>query len=935
MFHKRSLLFSLAVLSLLILCSACSNINQEQVDEHLLSALEKYNSQKYKEAIPELKQVILLDSNKVQARILLGEVYQSLGDDASAEKELRIALHTDAGNTKVLLLYAESLLRQNKHREILNEIIPRQSMSPDETANVLTYHGLAYIQQNEKKSAEQAFTRALKIKPQFPQALIGLATLALIEKKAATSRQLLNQAIRHSKGATLSEAWRMLAEIEYLQGDVDSADRAFEKASEVSRYPSHLLLRQIQIAIESSKLEKAERLIGELEALDRTHPQITFARGMIAFKEKRFKDALKLFRDARVLMPQNVHVQFHLGVTLFYSGNTDEAEELLSQVVHQAPESRNARLFLSQSLMQFGDDYEALRALSPLQKDGLEDEGVLNLLGSLYLRQGELIKGRRLLEKSLTINPLATETQTLLGLSYIQEDQSRALELLENIAVKNPGSRQLQTLVTVVNLRMGNVQNARRFTERLSENVPDSILVQNLKGLVYVAENNTDKARVAYLKALEIDIHSRISRINLANLELKEGQVGEARNQFLEVLKNSPGDLYSLLALAKIENQQKNIKLAFEYAERAMHLHPRAIAPRRWLANQYLLEKKPDEALRLFTELREKSPDNKEVLHALAVIQLLKPDMGAALETVDHLTTTSPNYSSGHLLKAQVCAASEKFKCLSDSLKKALRLDPTDKQSKTMVLQLIKLANSPAIIDQELWRLIEIAPDLLFIRNLRAQNAIKMDRYDVAQKIYRDLKVREPGNWQWQARLVQSYIDNKELGSAERELKIWLENHPQELGAVFLLGEVFLLQERVIEAIALFEKLYSEYPDNIALLNNLSGLYMQSDLNKAMFYANKAVKLSPIAETLDNLGVLLLKSGKAREALSVLHKAFSARPESPSIRYHLAMSLTVNGKSSQAIALLEEVIQDTDVTSFQEYREAEYLLDALKKENLH
>jgi predicted Zn-dependent protease len=137
------------------------------------------------------------------------------------------------------------------------------------------------------------------------------------------------------------------------------------------------------------------------------------------------------------------------------------------------------------------------------------------------------------------------------------------------------------------------------------------------------------------------------------------------------------------------------------------------------------------------------------------------------------------------------------------------------------------------------------------------------------------------------------------------------------------------LQEsnRKPDAIAEYEKLSEQLPDNGVILNNLAWFYYETGDARALRYAesdNENETDNP--EKADTMGWILLQRDEALRGLENLQKAADKLPQQPSVRYHLAAAYAKLGRKDAA---RQELAKLAGVAGFPEQEEARKLLEDL------
>ena len=128
------------------------------------------------------------------------------------------------------------------------------------------------------------------------------------------------------------------------------------------------------------------------------------------------------------------------------------------------------------------------------------------------------------------------------------------------------------------------------------------------------------------------------------------------------------------------------------------------------------------------------------------------------------------------------------------------------------------------------------------------------------------------------------------------------------------LAEQALRAKDLKTAVALYQTIVAQQPENVSALNNLAWAAGQLGDPKALGYAERAAKLAPdSAAVLDTLGTLLVAKGDAAKGLEYLAKARSLAPDRPDIRFNYAKALAKAGRKEEArkeLTKLEDVKQD-------------------------
>jgi Flp pilus assembly protein TadD len=120
----------------------------------------------------------------------------------------------------------------------------------------------------------------------------------------------------------------------------------------------------------------------------------------------------------------------------------------------------------------------------------------------------------------------------------------------------------------------------------------------------------------------------------------------------------------------------------------------------------------------------------------------------------------------------------------------------------------------------------------------------------------------------------------------------------------------------------LLEGILKQNPNNAVALNNLAWAYQQEKDPRALATAEQAFKgAGDNPGVMDTLGWMLAEQGNTTRALPLLQKASGMAPNSPEIRYHLAVTLNKSGDKQGARKELTQLLaQDKQFAQIEEAR---------------
>ncbi len=245
-----------------------AQLDVHSVDVHLRLALDYIRLSRPGEAIAQLKTVVTLEPEYLEAHTLLALLYSSVGqiDDAVREYEiaLRKASQIAPQNIDIYRGLAQVYLQEKKYGPAMEACNAVLRIAPDD-ADTLFLLGFLYEETSRHKEAAREFKKALKARPDFPEALNSLGYLYaedginLDEAETLIKKALASDA---QNGAYIDS----LGWVYYKKGKVDEALAQLEKA--VRLYPDpEIYGHLIEAYTKKGLTEKAQEARSKLKEL--------------------------------------------------------------------------------------------------------------------------------------------------------------------------------------------------------------------------------------------------------------------------------------------------------------------------------------------------------------------------------------------------------------------------------------------------------------------------------------------------------------------------------------------------------------------------------------------------------------------------------------------------------------------------------------------
>ncbi len=267
------------------------------------------------------------------------------------------------------------------------------------------------------------------------------------------------------------------------------------------------------------------------------------------------------------------------------------------------------------------------------------------------------------LEQAAAIAPDVAGIRTQLAIGQlVQGDVEQGISELKSAVDLGQGLVQADVLLVIVYLQHKDFDQALAAADALAKKMPESPVPLNLKGAALLGKNDRAGARAAFEAALKRDPKFTPAQLNLAQLELMDGNTEAAEKRYREVLSYDKGNLKALLALASLAERNGQAEQSAQWLKQAHEQHPEAIQPALLLVQHYLQQDETTRALDLAGEVAVAHPREPLVLRTLAQVQLKAGKESAALDTLRTLVEVQPQSPEAHYPAGHGTGATERHR---------------------------------------------------------------------------------------------------------------------------------------------------------------------------------------------------------------------------------------------------------------------------------
>ena len=432
--------------------------------------------------------------------LLYAEDLQDRGHAAQALEHMQTftAIHPDNIDAKLEL----ALLLVKNNRFLDAEKILKGITGQKRTALVEYYHARALIGMRKDGEAIRHLQKALKIMPDFVEAMAELAYIHEQRKELREARALYETMLQHNDAGQ-----EVLLRLVALSLRLQQPQKALEF---IRRGPdsSAFIAAAASMFIEARQYAQAEPLLQALVGRPDTPQDIFFYLAAIAYEGQKDMDkALEWLEAIQPNTPAYPKATLLRAQLLVDNDKLDAALDVLHEGQRTAPEQRD---FWNMEIRLLAGTQRVDAALAQANtaiKQWPNDAELAFLRASLLDESGDKAGAMRAMEAIIGAHPDHYQALNYVGYTLAEQnrDLERALTLLNKAVELSPSSDYILDSLAWAQFRAGKLQEAwDNIRKAVSVGANPDPTIWEHYGDIALALKKKDEARKGYYKALEL-----------------------------------------------------------------------------------------------------------------------------------------------------------------------------------------------------------------------------------------------------------------------------------------------------------------------------------------------------------------------------------------------------------------------------------------------
>jgi tetratricopeptide (TPR) repeat protein len=468
-------------------------------------------------------------------------------------------------------------------------------------------------------------------------------------------------------------------------------------------------------------------------------------------------------------------------------------------------------------------------------------------------------------------------TTSPLSIKRIQDlvDRGRvdaAEKQLWEIVTREPENTLAINLLGTIRTQQKRFPEAEALFKRILAITPDFVAAYRNLGLLYVLQERRDEAKIAYLKAHELEPRD-------AKTSLALGTLYEETNEFersIEIINSIPAGLRPSSALPVLASdyfalrQPDKVAALTPLVRRAAASDP-SVVPRfaRVLVENGFVDD-AEEILKATAEHQKLTP---EYLLVLARVQERQGNLALAERTLARVAKLDPNSFDALFQSARLASQAKEYKKEAGLLGRALEIQPDHLEAlRHLVLARMRSGDAAQAVmaARHLYSLRPEEPDALYL--LGAALANHNEWHDARPIMEKLVSVRDDATAH--VMLGMTLMNDGDIEGASQQIERALQQNPNEIEAHYYKGVI---------------------------------ARQRGDLPGAIKEMEVVVRANPqhaLAQV--ELGTLALQTGNLDRARQAFEQAVSLRPEVPENHYQLGLAYSRLGFQDKARVQMAE-----------------------------
>lgn len=613
---------------------------------------------------------------------------------------------------------------------------------------------------------------------------------------------------------------------------------------------------------------------------------------------------------------KNAHLE--KGRALLAENNYDKARVEFSNVLQIDQKDKEARLLLAQTYEKLQDWRNAAAHYLRLIEDDPEHIEARIKMGQIYALGHAFDKAMEQVDEVLKRQADNVDALALRG-GIRQQQGDSAAAILDAQAALNKDPAHLNAMVLLASLHLQNKEpdKAMVVLRDAQARHPENSNLRTLLAKIYVDAGKNDDALTILRESVSRDPKVLMYRLQLTALQIKLNDLDGAEQTLHDAIRDLPEENTAKLALAEFLATRRDRGKAESELANWIKEQPDVYEFR--FAHAALLEAtdQPDKARQAYDEILakdEKGPHGLKAKVRLAGLAARQKDLKRADELLAEILKDNPRDKDALTLRAQIAMTRQDYATAIADFRSVLKDDPLSARHKRLLARAHFLNHENDLARSTLQDAVAASPEDMQLRGDYLQLLAEANDMKGVVAQLEDILRISPGNLGALETLFKAHSINRDWAAARQTADRLREKYPDKPHAYYFGGLVNQAEGKVEESLGDFEEALKRAPDAIEPLTQLIKSHLAlKQKDKAVERIDQAIAVQPTHFVAHNLkGEILLVDRKFDEATAAFAKARELNPKWPVPYNNVAVALEVQKDPDGAIKVLKDGIAATE-----------------------
>jgi predicted Zn finger-like uncharacterized protein len=358
---------------------------------------------KDEETIAALSKAARLSPGNEQLLALLGSIYFERNEYDPALMQIR-QLEKDGKTTpQLLMLKADCYLRMGQRKKA-NSIVQAAKKQFPKSAAVRLFEGDILTSASKYRDAEQAYSKAIELRPFDVSIQLKLATLLMAQSKIEQAKTLLEEKLKVDPNAPkllvgYARIRKELGDVGGGKADYEPARIHYARALKQDASANDVRLEYIDVLLKIGATKEADAALDRVKSEGHLKAAVAYLTARVLAQQSKYVDSFKFYEQAQAEYDQDAQFLVHMASVAFENNMYEQAMSLLDQARLIDNKRSDIYHLLGKTAFHQSSYDTAIRYLKQAIKLDGQNTGHRYWLARAHLQRNETAKASRELDR--------------------------------------------------------------------------------------------------------------------------------------------------------------------------------------------------------------------------------------------------------------------------------------------------------------------------------------------------------------------------------------------------------------------------------------------------------------------------------------------------------------------------------------------------------